>query len=181
MCSKLISWIQSSWVEILSKTLKWFEEMDFCISFSFAYSLATVAIMPSHVIGSIEFPISLTLSACSCSGCFFSRSCFFYLVHDTFYQQLAYLEIWACSFKCFRILKCGGFEQPEEVGIGGHVCNDSQSDKNELNSKISLEMFEGITREVVEETGVPDIYLVIIFSQTRVHGLWSMLSWLGIW
>ncbi|PKA56350.1 Nudix hydrolase 9 [Apostasia shenzhenica] len=49
----------------------------------------------------------------------------------------------------------GGHSEPEEVGILTHPTNESSSDHVVLNEKISQEMFEGITREVVEEIGAP--------------------------
>lgn len=52
----------------------------------------------------------------------------------------------------------GGHSEPQEVGITGHV-DGCSSGKQELNATISEEMFDGIIREVVEETGVPASYL----------------------
>ncbi|KAH8933960.1 hypothetical protein BDL97_18G059000 [Sphagnum fallax] len=49
----------------------------------------------------------------------------------------------------------GGHSEPQEVGIEGHIGDNVEFDKNEINQRIALEMFEGLIREVVEETGVP--------------------------
>jgi len=51
--------------------------------------------------------------------------------------------------------------QPEEIGIKGHLQSNSWSEKKKLETKIAKEMFEGITREVVEETGIPATFLVM--------------------
>lgn len=48
----------------------------------------------------------------------------------------------------------GGHSEPWEIGICGHT-NSSMDNVAELNTKIAEEMFNGITKEVVEETGVP--------------------------
>lgn len=52
--------------------------------------------------------------------------------------------------------------QPEEIGIKGHLQGNSEAEKRALETKIAQEMFEGITREVVEETGIPASFLVQI-------------------
>ncbi|XP_019106576.1 nudix hydrolase 9 isoform X2 [Beta vulgaris subsp. vulgaris] len=49
----------------------------------------------------------------------------------------------------------GGHPEPEEVGITSHRKLDTES----LHRSVSLEMFDSIIREVVEETGVPAISL----------------------
>ncbi|KNA13597.1 hypothetical protein SOVF_115240 [Spinacia oleracea] len=49
----------------------------------------------------------------------------------------------------------GGHPEPEEVGIMSYHNLDSGS----LRKRVSLEMFDSIIREVVEETGVPTISL----------------------
>ncbi|KAJ1261324.1 hypothetical protein BS78_09G020600 [Paspalum vaginatum] len=46
----------------------------------------------------------------------------------------------------------GGHSEPEEVGIMGHK---TYEDLAHLCARVSREMFDGIIREVVEETGVP--------------------------
>ncbi len=46
------------------------------------------------------------------------------------------------------------------MGIEGHIGANVEFDKNEINQRIALEMFEGLIREVVEETGVPATCLV---------------------
>ncbi|KAL2644806.1 hypothetical protein R1flu_012393 [Riccia fluitans] len=48
----------------------------------------------------------------------------------------------------------GGHPEPEEAGIKSHKESES-TNKEELEKKITEEMFEGIIREVVEETGIP--------------------------
>ncbi|BFI28383.1 hypothetical protein MPTK2_2g18930 [Marchantia polymorpha subsp. ruderalis] len=48
----------------------------------------------------------------------------------------------------------GGHPEPEEAGILSHSESDKPT-KAELEKRIAEEMFEGITREVVEETGIP--------------------------
>jgi len=48
----------------------------------------------------------------------------------------------------------GGHSEPEELGISGHVYDDDKTFKDNLNSMISQEMFDGIIREVEEEIGV---------------------------
>ncbi|TVU18214.1 hypothetical protein EJB05_34298 [Eragrostis curvula] len=47
----------------------------------------------------------------------------------------------------------GGHSEPQEIGIIGHQAHED--DLAHLNKRVSQEMFEGIIREVVEETGVP--------------------------
>ena len=49
--------------------------------------------------------------------------------------------------------------KPSEVGISGHL-NNAMDDKEALNRVIAAEMFDGIIREVVEETGIPAAFLV---------------------
>ncbi|XP_021720941.1 nudix hydrolase 9-like isoform X1 [Chenopodium quinoa] len=49
----------------------------------------------------------------------------------------------------------GGHPEPEEVGIISHDNLDPES----LSRRVSMEMFDSIVREVVEETGVPAISL----------------------
>ena len=49
--------------------------------------------------------------------------------------------------------------KPSEVGISGHLHNAIDS-KEALNRIIAAEMFDGIIREVVEETGIPAAFLV---------------------
>jgi hypothetical protein len=56
------------------------------------------------------------------------------------------------------LLKSISLYQPLEIGVAGH---QSDEDLARLNKRISQEMFEGIIREVVEETGVPASSLVI--------------------
>ena len=51
------------------------------------------------------------------------------------------------------------FSQPEEIGIKGHLFN-SDAEKLALERKVAKEMFEGIIREVFEETGIPASFLV---------------------
>eukprot|EP00249_Psilotum_nudum_P008186 c21103_g1_i2 orf=315-1226(-) len=53
----------------------------------------------------------------------------------------------------------GGHSEPREIGISGHINVGSAMEMDQLNAKITKEMFDGITREVVEETGVPNYYL----------------------
>jgi 8-oxo-dGTP pyrophosphatase MutT (NUDIX family) len=53
----------------------------------------------------------------------------------------------------------GGHSEPEEIGIKGHLQGNSEAEKKALETKIAQEMFEGITREVVEETGIPASFL----------------------
>ncbi|WOL01948.1 nudix hydrolase 9 isoform X1 [Canna indica] len=49
----------------------------------------------------------------------------------------------------------GGHSEPQEIGVSAH-CTDKGSMESELlNQKITMEMFDGIVREVVEEIGVP--------------------------
>eukprot|EP00250_Pteridium_aquilinum_P004504 c14704_g1_i1 orf=104-997(+) len=50
----------------------------------------------------------------------------------------------------------GGHSEPQEIGVFGHPDLGSIV---ELNTKITEEMYTGITREVVEETGVPAPFL----------------------
>lgn len=47
-----------------------------------------------------------------------------------------------------------------EIGIKGHVDSNSDTEQRALEAKVAREMFEGITREVVEETGIPASFLV---------------------
>lgn len=47
----------------------------------------------------------------------------------------------------------GGHSEPQEVGILAH--QNGKKDIALLNERVSKEMFDGIIREVVEETGVP--------------------------
>lgn len=47
----------------------------------------------------------------------------------------------------------GGHSEPQEIGIMGHQTDEE--DFASLNERVSQEMFEGVIREVVEETGVP--------------------------
>jgi 8-oxo-dGTP pyrophosphatase MutT (NUDIX family) len=47
--------------------------------------------------------------------------------------------------------------QPQEIGIMSHQTDE---DLARLNDRVSQEMFDGIIREVVEETGVPASSLV---------------------
>lgn len=49
----------------------------------------------------------------------------------------------------------GGHSEPQEIGISSHQTGNDSTESTLLNQKISEEMFEGIVREVVEETGVP--------------------------
>lgn len=53
----------------------------------------------------------------------------------------------------------GGHSEPEELGISGHAYDDDKTFRDNLNSMISQEMFDGIIREVEEEIGVPAICL----------------------
>lgn len=53
----------------------------------------------------------------------------------------------------------GGHSEPVEIGIKGHVDSNSDTEKRALEAKVAREMFEGITREVVEETGIPASFL----------------------
>lgn len=48
----------------------------------------------------------------------------------------------------------GGHPEPKEVGIEKHR-TDGESTHQTVNKKVSLEMFDSIVREVVEEIGVP--------------------------
>ncbi|MCO5579195.1 hypothetical protein L7F22_033048 [Adiantum nelumboides] len=50
----------------------------------------------------------------------------------------------------------GGHSEPQEIGILGHHELDNNID---LNMKIVEEMYSGIVREIVEETGVPATFL----------------------
>lgn len=50
--------------------------------------------------------------------------------------------------------------QPKEIGISEHPADGVSPGSEHLNKKIAVEMFDGITREVVEEIGVPAHYLV---------------------
>ncbi|CAL5097275.1 unnamed protein product [Urochloa decumbens] len=47
----------------------------------------------------------------------------------------------------------GGHSEPQEIGIVGH--QTAEENLAPLSERVSQEMFEGIIREVVEETGVP--------------------------
>ncbi|XP_039828289.1 nudix hydrolase 9-like isoform X2 [Panicum virgatum] len=47
----------------------------------------------------------------------------------------------------------GGHSEPQEIGIMSHQTDEE--DLARLNDRVSQEMFDGIIREVVEETGVP--------------------------
>ncbi|KAF8725697.1 hypothetical protein HU200_020244 [Digitaria exilis] len=47
----------------------------------------------------------------------------------------------------------GGHSEPQEIGIMGHQTDEEKIAP--LSEQVSQEMFEGIIREVVEETGVP--------------------------
>ncbi|KAJ4833999.1 Nudix hydrolase 9 [Turnera subulata] len=49
----------------------------------------------------------------------------------------------------------GGHPEPEEAGIESHQSSKDLSASGLINKKASLEMFESIIREVVEEIGVP--------------------------
>ena len=50
--------------------------------------------------------------------------------------------------------------QPNEIGIVDRDFTYS----DHLNKKVSMEMFDGVMREVVEETGVPTQYLVKLLN-----------------
>ena len=50
------------------------------------------------------------------------------------------------------------FDQPQEIGIVGHQTDEENLAP--LTERVSLEMYDGIIREVVEETGVPASSLV---------------------
>ncbi|AQK79307.1 Nudix hydrolase 9 [Zea mays] len=47
----------------------------------------------------------------------------------------------------------GGHSEPQEIGIMGHQTDEE--DFASLTERVSQEMFDGVIREVVEETGVP--------------------------
>ncbi|KAH9701055.1 Nudix hydrolase 9 [Citrus sinensis] len=47
----------------------------------------------------------------------------------------------------------GGHPEPQDAGITSHPCGSTDSEF--INHKVSQEMFDSITREVVEEIGVP--------------------------
>ncbi|XP_038988995.1 nudix hydrolase 9 isoform X2 [Phoenix dactylifera] len=49
----------------------------------------------------------------------------------------------------------GGHSEPEELGISDHQNDKGLTESEDLNRKVSQEMFDGIVREVVEEIGVP--------------------------
>nr|XP_018675108.1 PREDICTED: nudix hydrolase 9 isoform X2 [Musa acuminata subsp. malaccensis] len=49
----------------------------------------------------------------------------------------------------------GGHSEPEEIGISAHLTDKGQTESELLNHKVSMEMFDGIIREVVEEIGLP--------------------------
>lgn len=53
-----------------------------------------------------------------------------------------------------------GFEQPDELGIKGHFHLNLETELEVLKARLAQEMFKGITREVVEETGIPADSLV---------------------
>eukprot|EP00245_Coleochaete_scutata_P004413 TRINITY_DN1697_c0_g1_i2.p1 TRINITY_DN1697_c0_g1~~TRINITY_DN1697_c0_g1_i2.p1 ORF type:complete len:431 (+),score=52.39 TRINITY_DN1697_c0_g1_i2:161-1294(+) len=53
----------------------------------------------------------------------------------------------------------GGHSEPEEVGIKRHNPDLELEEAAALNLRIAEEMFAGITREIVEETGVPEYSL----------------------
>lgn len=57
-----------------------------------------------------------------------------------------------------------GFEQPDELGIKGHFHLNSETEMESLKTRLAQEMFKGITREVVEETGIPAPSLVRYFT-----------------
>ncbi|KDO72998.1 hypothetical protein CISIN_1g0223461mg, partial [Citrus sinensis] len=52
----------------------------------------------------------------------------------------------------------GGHPEPQDAGITSHPCGSTDSEF--INHKVSQEMFDSITREVVEEIGVPSESLV---------------------
>lgn len=52
----------------------------------------------------------------------------------------------------------GGHPEPAEAGISDHDdarCPSPSSEQEEVNRRVEAEMFDGMVREVVEETGVP--------------------------
>ncbi|CAL9120721.1 unnamed protein product [Musa acuminata var. zebrina] len=49
----------------------------------------------------------------------------------------------------------GGHSEPQEIGISAHLTDKGQTESELLNHKVSMEMFDGIIREVVEEIGLP--------------------------
>ncbi|KAF3453800.1 hypothetical protein FNV43_RR04241 [Rhamnella rubrinervis] len=49
----------------------------------------------------------------------------------------------------------GGHPEPQEAGIAFHQLGENSIDSEIINKKVSLEMFDSIIREVVEEIGVP--------------------------
>ncbi|CAL9099435.1 unnamed protein product [Musa textilis] len=49
----------------------------------------------------------------------------------------------------------GGHSEPQEIGISAHLTDKGQTESELLNQKASMEMFDGIIREVVEEIGLP--------------------------
>lgn len=57
-----------------------------------------------------------------------------------------------------------GFEQPDELGIKGHFHLNSETELEGLKARLAQEMFKGIIREVVEETGIPAPSLVRYFT-----------------
>lgn len=57
-----------------------------------------------------------------------------------------------------------GLEQPDELGIKGHFHLNSKTEMESLKARLAQEMFKGITREVVEETGIPAPSLVRYFT-----------------
>jgi hypothetical protein len=50
--------------------------------------------------------------------------------------------------------------QPDEVGVISHNLLRNMPSSTDLNNKIAQEMFDGVIREIVEETGVPANTLV---------------------
>lgn len=53
----------------------------------------------------------------------------------------------------------GGHSEPEELGIKSHSVGETPTTATQLNCRIAEEMFDGIIREIVEETGVPSTTL----------------------
>ncbi|XP_068637622.1 nudix hydrolase 9 [Aristolochia californica] len=49
----------------------------------------------------------------------------------------------------------GGHSEPAEIGISDHQFDKNLATSDRLNESVSLEMFDGIVREVVEEIGIP--------------------------
>ncbi|URE44397.1 NUDIX domain [Musa troglodytarum] len=58
----------------------------------------------------------------------------------------------------------GGHSEPQEIGISAHLTDKGQTESELLNQKASMEMFDGIIREVVEEIGLPANSLVSLGS-----------------